>query len=60
MPTCPECGHAADASADWFRTVDSQRTGGHARERQLIVCPDCDVVIGGTVSEVSGRDLPPR
>lgn len=65
MPTCPHCEKKAEP-AEWFKEVDSsgpselelsriykKNRGESKRERHLVVCPNCDKVIGGVQSEAA-------
>ncbi|MFO7834560.1 MAG: hypothetical protein R6V31_11060 [Halohasta sp.] len=44
MPTCPECEHSESAVKQWLMSgEDATLEMGSV----LIVCPSCDVVLGG-------------
>jgi len=48
MPQCPECGHSGSASQAWFASVDSSDYDEDVHyTRSLVVCPSCDIVLGG-------------
>jgi predicted nucleic acid-binding Zn-ribbon protein len=46
MPKCPECGYSRNSEAEWFVNVSFQGNPTTA-SAGLIVCPSCDVVLGG-------------
>lgn len=43
MARCPDCGYTADASYEWVESIATLPD----RQPSLVVCPDCDVVLGG-------------
>ena len=44
MPKCPECGYTDSTISSWIR--DTAETGDSSGDI-LVVCPSCDVVLGG-------------
>lgn len=42
MPTCPECSYTDAGTNEWFQKV------GWSGWTHLIVCPQCDAVLGGS------------
>ncbi len=51
MATCPECGYRAEPSGDWLDEIMDEEVGHRGRTICLVVCPECDVVLGGTDTE---------
>lgn len=44
MPTCPECSYSESAVKQWLLSADDATL---EMGSVLVVCPDCDVVLGG-------------
>ena len=51
MATCPECEYRAEPSGDWLEEIMDEEVGHRGRTICLVVCPECDVVLGGTDTE---------
>jgi len=47
MAKCPECGHQEAASIEWMESV----VEGPKEASGLVICPECDAVLGGLMSE---------
>jgi hypothetical protein len=50
MPKCPHCGNSADADF-FFHNVRENDVGARHNQSVLVVCPSCDVVLGGGTAE---------
>jgi len=51
MPECPECGEVEPEVTEW---IYSPRGPGDVSETSLVVCPSCDIVLGGASWAIDG------